>query len=84
LAEAPTLTVIDRTTGRGPQSLAHYTGGPFMMRIQYEGIIQKLYKMIDEEFEIETEEGKKIFLALSQALFDCYISNKTEKVHIDG
>ena len=55
-----------------------------MMRIQYEGIIQQLYRMIDEEFEIETEEGKKIFLALSQALFDCYISNKTEKVHIDG
>jgi hypothetical protein len=58
--------------------------GGLMLRIQYEGIIQQLYKMIDEEFEIETEEGKKIFLALSQALFDCYISNKTEKVHIDG
>lgn len=40
-----------------------------MMRIQYEKIIQETYKAIDLELEMDTEEGRAVFVAMSQALF---------------
>ncbi len=40
-----------------------------MMRIQYEKIIQATYKAIDLELEMDTEEGRAAFVAMSQALF---------------
>jgi hypothetical protein len=47
-----------------------------MMRIQYEEIIQKLYKMIDEELEMDTEEGSRAFRELGNALFQVYLKGK--------
>ena len=40
-----------------------------MMRIQYEKIIQATYRAIDLELEMDTEEGRAAFVAMSQALF---------------
>jgi len=50
-----------------------------MMRIQYDTLILKLYQLINEELEIETDEGRKAFVELSQKLHDIYIDQKKAK-----
>jgi hypothetical protein len=47
-----------------------------MMRLQYEEIIKKLYTLIDEELEMDTEEGASTYKAMTQALFNQYILTK--------
>ena len=47
-----------------------------MMRIQYEELIQKIFKLIDEELEIETEEGDQAFREIGAALFNVYMKGK--------
>lgn len=50
-----------------------------MMKIQYNNLVDKLYKLVDEELDIETEEGRAVFIELSQALFHEYMKNKQTK-----
>jgi hypothetical protein len=47
-----------------------------MMRIQYEKIIQATYQEIDMELEMDTEEGRAAFVAMSQALFSELMKGK--------
>jgi hypothetical protein len=50
-----------------------------MMRIQYEKIIEELYRILDEELDIETREGRDVFRAMSLKLFDIYAKQEREK-----
>ena len=43
-----------------------------MMRIQYDMLVTKLYFICDHNFGMDTDEGRQVFLKLSQALFDYY------------
>ena len=47
-----------------------------MMRIQYEDLISKIYRIIDEELEMETEEGSRTFRMLGDALFAVYMKSR--------
>jgi hypothetical protein len=47
-----------------------------MMRIQYNALVEKLYRLVDEELEMSTNEGDQVFRALSQALFVEFVKNK--------
>ena len=49
-----------------------------MMKIQYEAIIQKLYEITKDEFELDTEEGKDLFFIMGNALFEAYVKAKVK------
>lgn len=50
-----------------------------MMKIQYNNLIEKIYRLVDEELELDTDEGREVFIELSQALFREYMKNKQTK-----
>jgi hypothetical protein len=43
-----------------------------MMRLQFESISEKVYKIIDEELEMETDEARETYKEVVQALFKCF------------
>jgi hypothetical protein len=43
-----------------------------MMRLQLETIADKVYKIIDEELEMETDEAKETYKQVVRALFKIY------------
>jgi hypothetical protein len=43
-----------------------------MMRIQLEQFSEKLFRLVHDEFEIETAEGAALYKALSVTVFDQY------------
>lgn len=47
-----------------------------MMRLQYESFLSKLYKLIDDEFELDTTEGAEVFKTLGNTLFDLFMKRK--------
>jgi len=47
-----------------------------MMRIQYEDLIRKIHLIIDEELELDTEEGSRAFRELGNALFSVYLGSR--------
>lgn len=51
------------------------------MRIQYEKLVVRIHKLIDDELEMDTDEGREAFRSMTQALFDVYASNR--KVRLD-
>lgn len=50
-----------------------------MMRIQYEQFVERLYRLIHEEFDIETAEGEKVFRELSLKLFELYLEKRLKR-----
>lgn len=54
------------------------------MRIQYEKLLVRIHKMIDDELEIDTEEGRDAFEAMTQALFGVYIQNRKARDHVQA
>jgi hypothetical protein len=51
-----------------------------MMRIQYEKLVVRIHKLIDDELEMDTDEGREVFRAMTQALFDVYLSNRKARL----
>lgn len=51
-----------------------------MMRIQYEKLVVRIHKLIDDELEMDTEEGREAFRSMTQALFDVYSSNRKARL----
>jgi len=51
-----------------------------MMRIQYEKLVVRIHKLIDDELEMDTDEGREAFRAITQALFDVYASNRKARL----
>jgi len=47
-----------------------------MMRIQYQKMVEELYRLVNDELEMETDEGRQAFLVMSQALFEMYARGK--------
>jgi hypothetical protein len=50
-----------------------------MLRIQYEKLLVRVHRMIDEELELDTEEGRRVFVSMTQALFDEFVRSKNER-----
>lgn len=50
------------------------------MKIQYNNLVEALYKLVDQELDIETDEGREVFIEMSQALFREYMKNKQTKL----
>jgi hypothetical protein len=50
-----------------------------MMRLQYESFIKRLYALIEEEFEISTVEGDKVFRELGLKLFEIYLEKRLKR-----
>ena len=53
-----------------------------MMRIQYEKMIVRIHKLVDDELEMDTDEGREAFRAMTQALFGVYIENRKARDHV--
>jgi|LakMenE18May11ns_1017448.scaffolds.fasta_scaffold8861777_1 hypothetical protein len=51
-----------------------------MMRIQYEKLVVRIHKLIDDELEMDTDEGREAFRSMTQALFDVYARNRKERL----
>lgn len=47
-----------------------------MMRLQYDSLIDKIFKLIDDELELDTAEGQDVFRELGRALFAVYVRGK--------
>ena len=47
-----------------------------MMRLQVESLAEKLYALIEDEFEVSTEEGQAVYKALVATVFTLYASQK--------
>ena len=73
-------------TRRAPSPLGHRGAVSFwlscenetMMKIQYQTIVDSLYRLLDDQLDIETEEGRQAFVKMSQALFEVYAEAKFE------
>lgn len=51
-----------------------------MKRIQYENLMQKFFKIINEELEAETQEAKRVYKRIARAMFlEILRSNKNGK-----
>ena len=50
-----------------------------MMKIQYQAIVDSLYRLLDDQLDIETEEGRQAFVKMSQALFEVYAEAKFDQ-----
>ena len=46
------------------------------MRLQVESLADKMYAMIEDEFEVTTEEGQAVYKALVATVFKLYVNQK--------
>lgn len=50
------------------------------MRIQYDIMVKHIFRIVDEEIDLETREGSDVFRILTTALFNYYVPQKIKKI----